>query len=61
MLSNLFSDPLRSEHVSTCRVDQAEDIIENKVASLPIRQQLKDLRVVHWPLFLVDLAIVSSY
>lgn len=51
-------------HSRTCfrtlTVDQPEDIIEHKVAPVSIRQQLKYLRVIHRPLFLVNLYKVSQ-
>ena len=36
-------------------VDQAEDVVENKVAASTIRLELKALGIIHWLLLLVDL------
>lgn len=44
----------------SCIVDEPEHVVEHKVAPLPVRLQLKGLRVVHGPLLGVDLGHARS-
>lgn len=37
------------------RVNQLEDVIEDEKAAGAVREQLKHLGIIHWPLLLVDL------
>lgn len=41
-------------------VDKSEDIVEDKVASGTVREELEGLGVGHGPLFLVDLFVYMS-
>lgn len=36
-------------------INQLEDVVEHEIAPCAVWHQLKDLRIFHWPLLLVNL------
>lgn len=41
-------------------VNQLENIIEDVIATIAIREQLEHLSVIHWPLLLINLSLISA-